>query len=233
MFRLYVVLMLILMFAEESNAFIEWISYPPGSMLFVLLLSSIVAVTSTLLTKLLVDTDELQRKQLLIKEHQEEKKQIIKLAETDPNRYRKKRKQWEKKDAFLKKTQQGMAFARLKPTCITFLPMLIIFGFLRGLFATNPVAAPPMNAYDVPLINTFIIATTEGEAYDWTKLVYGEKMPIEARHGWINFTAWYFLCSLGINTLLQRLLKIQTQASGGMEQMFKGQQAQGSEFPDI
>ena len=71
------------------------------------------------------------------------------------------------------------------------------------------------------------------KAYEWTAQVYGEKKVIEIHNGWINFTAWYFLCSLGINTLLQRLLGIQTQASGGMEQMFKGPQAQGQEWPEV
>ena len=49
---------------------------------------------------------------------------------------------------------------------------------------------------------------------------------------WINFTAWYFLCSLGINTMVQRLLKLQTQASGEMGGMFAGQKAKALEFPD-
>ena len=51
--------------------------------------------------------------------------------------------------------------------------------------------------------------------------------------GWINFTGWYFLCSFGVNTLVQRLLKLQTQASGGMEQMMGGSRAKGIEFPDV
>jgi len=192
--------------------FLDLIKTPPGSMIFVLLLALTTALISTLLTKWLVDTEELARKQKQIKGHQEEKEKIIELAETDPERYRKLRKKWERKDAMFKKSQQGMAMQRLKPTCITFLPMIIIFSVLNTVvFAGNPVALSAMHANDVPLIGNFIRAG-----------------PI-----WINFTAWYFLCSLGLNTLIQRLLKLQTQASGGMGQMMGASKAKSLEFPDV
>jgi len=230
----FLVTMLILMFTDQ-NPFLEAIKYPPGSMIFILLLSTLVACISTGLTKLLVDTKELNRKQLIIKKHQEEKGQVIKLAEIDPRRYRKARKRWERKDIMLKQTQQRMALQRLKPTCVTFLPMIIIFSILNTtVFAGRaPVAIPPMNANDLPLLAGIISASTNDKALEWTILFYGEKRVIQIQHGWISFTAWYFICSLGINTMLQRLLKIQTQASGGMEQMFKGQKTSAMQFPDI
>jgi len=195
-----------------KNAFIDLIDSPPGSMFFVLFVSLTTALISTGLTKLLVDTEEINRKQKLIKAHEEEKQKIVDMAETDPERYRKARKRYERKDAMLKKTQQKMAMQRLKPTCVTFLPMIIIFSLIRMIFDSNPVALSPMHANDVPLIGSYIKA---------------------GRTVWINFTAWYFLCSLGINTMVQRLLKLQTQASGGMGGMFAGQKAKALEFPDV
>ncbi len=193
-----------------QNPFLDLISNPPGSMLFVLILAITTALISTLLTKLLVDTEEINRKQKQIKAHEEEKEKIIELAEIDPERYKKARKRWERKQAMYKQTQQRMSLQRMKPTCITFLPMIIIFGIINTFLGGKPVALSPMNANDVPLIGAFIAV---GKV-------------------WINFTAWYFLCSLGINTLVQRLLKIQTQASGGMGGMFAGQKAKALEFPD-
>ncbi|MFX1389230.1 MAG: EMC3/TMCO1 family protein [Promethearchaeota archaeon] len=194
-----------------QNAFLDWITTPPGSMIFVLLLALATATISTLLTRLLVDTDEINRKQMQIKAHEEEKQKIIDLAEVDPERYRKARKKWERKNAMYKQTQQRMSLQRMKPTCITFLPMIIIFAFMNMLFSGKAVAMSPMNANDVPLIGGFIAA---GNLF-------------------INFTAWYFLCSLGINTLVQRILKLQSQASGGMGGMFAGQKAKALEFPDV
>jgi len=195
-----------------QNSFLDLIGTPPGSMLFVLLLSTVTASISTLLTRWLVDTEEINRKQTQIKAHEEEKQKIVELAEVDPERYRKSRKKWERKDVMLKKTQQRMALQRMKPTCVTFLPMIIIFGVLNSVvFSGAQVALSPMHANDIPLIGNFI----------------------SAGNIWINFTAWYFLCSLGINTLVQRLLKLQSQASGGMGGMFAGQKAKALEFPDV
>jgi len=195
-----------------KNAFLDLIDSPPGSMIFVLLLSIATASMSTILTKWLVDTEEINRKQTQIKGHEEEKQKIIDLAEVDLERYSKARKRWERKDVMLKKTKQKMSLQRMKPSCVTFLPMIIIFSILNTVvFRGAQVALSPMHANDVPLIGNFISAG-----------------PV-----WINFTAWYFLCSLGLNTLIQRLLKIQSQASGGMGGMFAGQKAKALEFPDV
>ncbi len=196
----------------------EWYVSSPGSLYFILLLSTIIAIASVILTKLLVNTAELERKQKQIKAHNEEKKKIIELAETDVDRYHKQRKKWERKDSMLKKTQQGMAMQRMKPTLITFAPMLIIFWVLRGIYGNDPIAASPINPSLWGLLNFFIGMGLAGE---------------EDGIAWLNFTAWYFVCSLGINTLLQRILKLQTQASGGMEQMFTGQQSSTLQFPDV
>lgn len=202
------------MIAQEG----EWYTSSPGSLYFILLLSTIIAIASVILTKLLVDTAELERKQKQIKAHNEDKKRIIELAETDADRYHKQRKKWERKDVMLKKTQQGMSMQRMKPTLITFAPMLIIFWVLRGIYGNDPIAATPMNPQFYGLLD---FVTNMGIA------------GVEDGIAWLNFTAWYFVCSLGINTLLQRIVKLQTQASGGMEQMFTGQQASTAQFPDV
>jgi uncharacterized membrane protein (DUF106 family) len=188
-------------------------------MYFILLLSIIISIASIILTKLLIDTKEMERKQKAIKAHTEEKKKIIELASIDVERYRKARKKWERRDIMLKKTQQGMAMDRMKPTLITFVPMIIIFAVLRGIYENNPIAATPM---DPRLYGYMVFFVGLG-------MSNGEIGGVAA----INFTAWYFLCSLSITTILQRILGLQTQASGGMEQMFTGQQTQTAQFPDV
>ena len=224
---------MLLFIFQDSNAFLNLISYPPGSMIFIILLAITTALISTGLTKLLVDTSEINRKQVIKKAHDEDKAKIIEVAETDPERYKKLRKRWERLDTMIKQSQQKMALKRMLPSCITFVPMIIIFSVVRGLFGVaNPVALSPMNANDVPLIGEMMAGVTTNSPA-WTALVYGAVRQIYARAGWINFTAWYFLCSFGINTLVQRLLKLQTQAQGGMEQMMGGSKAKGLDFPDV
>ena len=217
----------------QTNAFLDWMSYPPGSMFFVLLLATATALMSAGLTKWLVDTDELNRKQVAIKAHEEEKEKIIALAEKDVEKYRKARKQWERKNEMFKQTQTRMSWQRLKPSCITFLPMIIIFGVVRVIFGNNPIALSPMNANDVPLIGGMLAATTGTKVYSWTELVYSYARSIPFAAGWINFTSWYFLCSFGINTLVYRYFGMQSQAYGAMGQMMGGGKAKALEFPDV
>ena len=223
---------MILILLQESNPFLEWMSYPPGSMMFILLLSVVTALISTGLSKWLTDVNELQRKQVAQKSHDEEKQKIIDLAETDPEKYRKLRKRWERKDEMFKQSKQRMSLQRLKPSCITFLPMIVIFSVVRLIFLNNPVALSPMNANDVPFIGTMLAAYTN-VPYPWTELVYGIARTISITNGWINFTGWYVLCSFGINTMVQRFFGLQTQASGGMDQMMGGSKTKALEFPDV
>ncbi|MHA1320080.1 MAG: EMC3/TMCO1 family protein [Promethearchaeota archaeon] len=224
---------MLLLLIQESNAFLDLISYPPGSMIFIILMATTTALISTGLTKWLVDTGEINRKQVIKKAHDEEKSKIIDLAETDPEKYRKLRKRWERLDSMIKQSQQKMSLKRMLPSCITFVPMIVIFSVVRGLFGTaNPVALSPMNGNDLPLIGTMMAAWTS-DSPEWTAFVYGYIKTIGVNAGWINFTGWYFLCSFGINTSIQRLLKLQTQAQGGMEQMMGGGKAKGLEFPDV
>jgi uncharacterized membrane protein (DUF106 family) len=227
---------MIFLIIQDPNPFVEWISTPPGSMFFILLIATFTALISIGLTRWLVDTDAINRKQVQMKAHDEEKAKIIELAEIDIERYRKSRKRWERKDKMFKQSQQKMSLQRLKPTCITFVPMIVIFGFIRALYDVGgvslPVALSPMNANDVPLLGSMLAAVTPGDV-SWTQFVYNVIRTVRLEDGWINFTAWYFLCSFGMNTLLQRLLKMQTQATGGMEQMMGGSKAKGLEFPNV
>ena len=193
---------------------VTFITTPPFSMIFVILMGLTTTLVSQGLTKWLVDTEEIERKQKQIRLHEEEKEKIINLAEIDANRYMKQRKRWERKDTVLKKSQQSISMQRMKPMCVTFLPMIIIFGIISRLFAGGPVAISPMNPEIIPLIGPIIIFP------GWAP--------------WISFTAWYMLCSLSLNSIIPRLLKTTTQTTGGgLSQMMSGQKAKALEFPDM
>ena len=192
----------------------EIITTPPGSMIFVILMGLSTTLVSQLLTKWLTDTKEVERKQKQIRAHEEEKEKIINLAEIDVNRYIKQRKRWERKDVVLKKSQQSISMQRMKPMCITFIPMMIIFGIISPAFGALPVACSPMNPAIIPLLGPTIVAAGNAP--------------------WISFTAWYMLCSLGFNSVIPRLLKTTTQTTGGgFSQMMSGQKAKALEFPDL
>ena len=113
--------------------------------------------------------------------------------------------------------------------------MMIIFGILNTYFGRTPIAASPMNASDVPLLGQYIFALTDPlrDAPDWTIQVWGQRHHVRADMSWIQFTAWYFLCSFSFNTLIQRMLGLHSHATGGMENMFKGASGGARDFPDI
>jgi len=189
------------------DTFIQLISYPPGSMVFVFLLSLATTGLSTLLTKLLTDPKKLQEKQNIIKEHQNRRKEIEQLQETNPKKYKKELAKWERMDKPVQAMQQKMGLQRMKPMCFTFIPYMIIFpiiaGFFRSATGNAPVAIPPMNPYDIPLIGGMMHASTE-------------LIPVSA--GWINYTTWYILCSFTCNVIIGRLAG--TYQGAGFGQMF-------------
>ena len=212
-----------MLFIMFQVTFVQLMTTPPGSMIFVILMGLTTTLISQLLTRWLVDTEEVERKQKQIRAHEEEKEKIIKLAEIDINRYRKQRKRWERKDMVLKKSQQSISMQRMKPMCVTLVPMMIIFGIVGQLFnvaeGTLPVAMSPMNPAIIPILGDMIMATA-------TSAVTGTS--------WISFTGWYMLCSFGFNSIIPRLFKTTTQTTGGgFSQMMSGQKAKALEFPDV
>lgn len=191
--------------------FIAWMSVPPGSTIFVLLLSIVLSTGTSLLTRLLTDPVEQARKQAIIKEHQDQKKELEKMEKENPNKYAKEKIRWKRREKAVQKMQQNMSLSRLKPTCLTFLPMMIIFFLLNGIYSPGgnaiAVALPAMNPARIPFLGDYVGAIKLG--------------------GWINFFTWYFLCSFGVGSVIQRLFGVAQQTS--MSQMLGGGQ-QGSGF---
>ncbi len=199
----------------QAADFITWMTYPPGATIFVLLLAMILSTGTSLLTRLLTDPVEQARKQAIIKEHQAQKKELEKMEKENPARYAKELIRWKRREKAVQKMQQNMSLSRLKPTCITFLPMMIIFFLLNGIYSPTiggvatqlAVALPAMNPARIPMLGDYVGAIKLG--------------------GWINFFTWYFLCSFGTGSVIQRLFGVAQQTS--MSQMLGGGQ-QGSGF---
>jgi len=191
--------------------FLKVIQRPPGSTIFILILSLIVALFSTGLNRLLIDPERIQDRQTKIKQHQQQRKEIEKLKDVNPNKYYKMLTKWQNKDKAIQKMQQKMSLQRLKPTCITFVPMIIFFFLLRNFYTylgkPLPVAITPMNANDVYFLGPMIAGYIEG--------VFGPEQ------GMINFTTWYFLCSFTFSTIIQKLLKITPVSGGGLGEIFE------------
>ncbi|MHA1728334.1 MAG: EMC3/TMCO1 family protein [Promethearchaeota archaeon] len=197
---------MLLIIAQTSwELFLELLKYPPGSMIFILLLSVFTTMLSTILTKLLTNTGELKKKQNIIKEHKKKRDQIEKeLKEQNPKKYNKELIKWNRQDKAMKKMEQKLSMQRMKPTCFMFIPMMLMFPLIGGFFGTGPVAIPAMNPFDVPLLGGFISGYTDSIPVNW---------------GMINYISWYMLCSFTSNMIIGRLAG--TYMGGGFGQMFE------------
>ena len=206
---------------ETNESFIEMVKQPPNSLWFIIMIAIGVSLFSSTLNKVLVDHKQINRQQKVIQRHNEKKKELFDVAEKNPKKYAKQYRKWLRRDASIQKMQRSMSMSRLKPTCITFLPMLIFFYVVRGIYTGEsgvqfPVGKLVMNPMQE--FPSFITGILRSEWYSAIRNLYIDE-------GWIGFTGYYFLCSISLSTMIQKLLGIsrptgQAGGAGGMGGMF-------------
>ncbi len=193
--------------------FIQTVSRPPHSMLFVYFVCLIVSIFTTLLNKKLVDHNQVNRITEVVNEHNAKKKLLFKLAEENPKKYAKEYSKWQRRDASVKKMQQSVSLKRMKPALIQIVPMLAFFYVLRSLYNVDsgafPIARTAMNSYDVPLIGGIL----QSQMYS----VLGN---ITVSMGWIGYFGYYSLCSFLNSSMLQKIFKISKPAGKGASSLF-------------
>ncbi len=205
------------MIIANGGGFIETIIKPPNSLWFIILISIGVSLLSSLLNKFLVDHEQMNRQQKVIARHNDEKKKLFDLAEKNPKKYAKAYRKWIRRDASIQKMQRSMSMSRLKPTCITFLPMLIFFYVVRGIYTGKtgvqfPVGKLVMNPMQE--FPEFITGILRSEWYSAVGNIY-------VNEGWTGFTGYYFLCSISLSSMIQKVLGIsRPTGQQGMGQMF-------------
>ncbi|MHA1369249.1 MAG: EMC3/TMCO1 family protein [Promethearchaeota archaeon] len=204
----------------------------PYSAIFILLFSLTINLCSTLMAKALIDTKELQRKMNIIKEFKKEKKDVEKLKDVNPSLYRKKMIRIKRRENAITKMTQNISMERMKPSCMTFLPMIILFFFIRTIFQVpSAFIITSINGWpDItvggaigvakPVMNPFPELRFLGP---FTQYIFPSSA--WAARGYISFTGYYFLCSFSVGIIVQRLSGLSTAGMGmgmpGMKQDFK------------
>ncbi|HME54627.1 MAG TPA: EMC3/TMCO1 family protein [Candidatus Lokiarchaeia archaeon] len=201
------------------------IQKPPNSMIFILLISLTINISSTMLGKALIDTGEMQRKMKIIKDHNKEKKDVEKLKDVDFKQYQKRMIKVKRMEASVKKMTQNISMQRMKPSCVTFLPMIILFFFIQGMFNIPTIVA---------FGNGFWFNVIPGGSVGIAKLVMnpypelsflssylfpGPDVVYWGSRGFISFTAFYFLASFSVGVIVQRLSGLGTSGMGGFGDM--------------
>ncbi len=115
----------------------------------------------------------------------------------------------------------------MKPSCVTFLPMIILFFFIQGLFNAATIVVPGSGGdfwFNVIPGGSIGIAKMVMNPFPELSFLSSYLFPSPdtaywASNGFISFTAFYFLSSFSIGVLVQRLSGLGTSGMGGFGDM--------------
>ncbi len=171
-------------FGDLFNAIIDVldpVANPPASALFVFIVGVTLSLFSTVVTVRMVDLEDLREKTEFVNEWRRKQMQAMKtmdpvlLTEVMAQRSR------------VLLVQSQVAQARMKPMCVFYLPMLIVFFLLGAVYGVTPVAILPFNIQHVlPFLDGWIGRTLDSGAFG------------------LYFWSWYVLTSAGIGNIIRR-----------------------------
>ncbi|RLE52465.1 MAG: hypothetical protein DRJ33_03735 [Candidatus Methanomethylicota archaeon] len=151
--------------AQAYNSLVVWFSKvlgptwltPPYSTLLVFLLAAFLAVSSSLITKALVDVEKMARHMKEITEWRKEYMQALKSGD------QKLIAKMKKREASIKRMQSEMSKQQLKPLAATFVPFILIWWVFNGVFRGSIVAISPIPlpfvGYHLDFISWYIISS--------------------------------------------------------------------------
>ena len=171
---------------------------PPGSTIFVVVFSSMLSLSIALISRSMIDMDQLKRYTREIKKFQALKKKSVQTAD------KKLALKLKRKEAYIQRIQRKMMSQRFKPMAIYMIPLFVMFAVLRGIYS-----APTMTFPDVGL---GIASSVNWEGY--TNVLpfatpghrFGTAAPWDSSHTILSFTWFYFVVSLTLGSVIQRVL---------------------------
>ena len=176
------------------NGITQWIeakglNLRPTSAWAIAVVGVIIAIISTIATRLLTDVDALKDSMKKVNEWNQRRKRAMQTAD---------KKLWlsvKRDEERIKKMQSSMMFKRMKPMLFTTIPFLLIFAILRNAFQGHYYAWMPFNLGNFPFIgNTPWFETTDAVAGH----LYS-KAP---------FTVWYFITAFAFGSLISRVFGV-------------------------
>lgn len=168
-------------FLQGMSNILAPVSVMPGSTIFILFVSIGLALISIWATVRFTDMDKMKTDMEEIKAWQERFKKArqtmdpIDLQQVMDDQGR------------IMKLNSSMMTQRMKPMCLFYIPLIIVFGILNFLFQENPVAIIPFNIQEVlPFLDGWIGVNIQGSGFG------------------LFFWSWYFLVSIGFGNLIRR-----------------------------
>lgn len=174
-----------------NSIFLPLIQYDPtpqNPMLTVFVISTIIALVTSVANKLLVDQDEVNSIQAEMKEFNKklreaqkkgDGKEVAKLQAQQPEMMQK---------------QSKIMTSSFKPMFVTMLPILIIFWWMRSSVIKSLVVILPPSVYYVSLTPIW---------HFLGHFIYGGNATIPWGIGWL---LWYMLCTFAMSQIIRKFL---------------------------
>lgn len=152
----------------------------PGSAVFITLVSLGLALMSIWATRRFTDMEKMKADMEEVKAWQERFKQAR--QSNDPIELQ----QVMEDQGRIMRLNSSMMAGRMKPMCVFYIPLIIVFYIMRLIFADSIVAIIPFNIHEVlPFLVGFVGVPTAGG--------FG-----------LSFYGYYFLVGLGLGNIIRR-----------------------------
>ncbi|MFX0207787.1 MAG: EMC3/TMCO1 family protein [Candidatus Hodarchaeota archaeon] len=178
-------------------------SEPPLSSLFILLIAFLVSLFSTVVSRLMIDVDKLKRLTRETKKYQKLRMQMMKTADS------KLKLKYERNADRMRKVQSELTMMNMKPLLITFIPLIIVFGFFANAYSF--VVEENMISGSIPAIIPFWLPESI-PLLDWFPLArFGKNATLP---GWGHvfipyYLWWYFGGSLACSSIMRKVSGLQ------------------------
>ncbi|OLS33052.1 MAG: hypothetical protein HeimAB125_02420 [Candidatus Heimdallarchaeota archaeon AB_125] len=170
----------------------------PTSAWVIAVVSVLLAILSTTITRLVSDVDALKDSMQKVNEWNQRRKKAMQTAD---------KKLWlsvKRDEERIKKMQSSMMFKRMKPMLFTTIPFLLIFAILRGAFPSgavsevNPVthyyAWLPFNIGNFPWIGS----NPWFGAEEYGNHIFSK----------VPFSTWYFITAFAFGSIISRIFGV-------------------------
>jgi len=155
---------------------------PQNPALTVLVIAFIVSLITTVANKYLVDQDK-------VNENQKKSRELSsRMREAQKKGDGKELAKLQAEQTEMLKNQNAVMMESFKPMLVTFVPIILIFFWMRTSIISNLVLILPAPAYWLNFIGQFL---------------YGGKATIPYGIGWL---LWYMICTFGMSQILRKFL---------------------------
>ncbi|MCY3413800.1 MAG: DUF106 domain-containing protein [Candidatus Heimdallarchaeota archaeon] len=174
----------------------------PFNTVFLMLISLVVSSISGLATRLVIDMEDMEKKNQQIQTHNQRKKKAKETAD---------KKLWQsvqKKDKLINDLQRSIMMKRMLPSLITFGPIIFTFNTLREAYQFNKNVA--LNGNAACTSSCGVVTVLPFKVPTWIPVIGNWFSPYAANPelSVTGFGFWYFLTAITTSMVLQKIFGI-------------------------